>query len=71
MNKFRADRGIAIVSAAFIAKSQSILVKELEMRTYQKIIVTLPYGYSALVRNFDDVLGLAWIGQNSLSKPHF
>ena len=58
MNKFRADRAIAMVSGSVIAKSQSIRIKELEMRIYQKIIVTLPYGYSALVRNFDDFLGL-------------
>jgi hypothetical protein len=58
VNKFRADRGIAIVSGSVIVKSQSIPIKELEMRIYQKIIVTLPYGYSALVPNFDDFLGL-------------
>ena len=57
MNKFRADRAIAIVSGSVIAKSQSIRIKELEMRIYQKIIVTLPYGYGALVRNLDDFLG--------------
>ena len=57
MNKFRADRAIAIVSGSVIAKSQSIRIKELEMRIYQKIVVTLRYGYSALVRNFDDFLG--------------